>query len=437
MTAGFRLAPTPEAADVVVVNTCAFIRDAKRESIDAILEACELRRSGQCRAVIVSGCLPQRYRKSLMRDIPEIDAIIGLDELRRLGPVITRLQAGERGIHEVSSTATAIIEPPKGRLLLTGAPFAYVKIAEGCNHRCAFCVIPSIRGSYRSRKADSIVREVEDLLSQGVRELNLVAQDVSFYGKDRGEINALPRLLRQIGRLGGKFWVRLLYAHPDHITPSLLDAIAETNAVCKYLDVPLQHAHSLVLRNMARRGNAGALRAQVRQWRKHIPGLALRTTFLVGFPGETETQFQTLLDFTKEMRFDHVGVFAYSHEENTPAASLPSPVPARIALDRRTRLLAGQSNVIDALAKDRKNTEIDALIETLPPGPRRTARARSYREAPEVDGSIRLRHVPENMQPGDFTRVRIVGQAGCDLVAEISPREEGECLVKKESRKVN
>ena len=417
MSSGFRLAPAPEQADVVVVNTCAFIRDAKRESIDAILEACEMRRSGRCKAVVVTGCLPQRYRDSLMRDMPEVDAIIGLDELRRLGPIIARLRTGAHGINEVSPTASAVIEPPKGRLLLTGAPFAYMKIAEGCDHRCAFCAIPSIRGRYRSRTEDSIIREAEDLLSRGVRELNLIAQDVSFFGRDRGERDALPRLLRRLGRLGGRFWIRLLYAHPDHLTASLLDAIAETGAACKYLDVPLQHAHAAVLRNMARRGNAGALRTQVRLWRKHIPNLALRTTFLVGFPGETEAQFQTLLDFVRETRFDHVGVFAYSLEENTPAARLTGTVPVRIARARRARLLATQRTVIDALAGQRKNTETDALIETPPDGARGIAHARSSREAPEVDGGLRIKNLQKDVLPGSFIRVRIIGQAGCDLIA--------------------
>ncbi len=417
MAGGFRLAPDPEHADVVVVNTCAFIHDARRESVEAILEACALRRAGRCRAVVVAGCLPQRYRDSLMRDMPEIDAIIGLDELSRLGRVLARLQAGERGIREVSPAPRAIIEPPKGRLLFTGAPFAYIKIADGCNHGCAFCAIPSIRGRYRSRKEDSIVREAEDLLSRGVRELNLVAQDVSFYGRDRGERDALPRLLRRLGRLGGRFWIRLLYAHPDHLTPALLDAVAETGAACKYLDVPLQHAHASVLRRMARRGGADALRGQVRMWRKHIPGLALRTTFLVGFPGETEAQFRTLLDFVRETCFDHVGVFAFSPEDNTPAAALPARVPARIAHERRARLLAAQRAVIDTLARARRNTQTDALVELPPEGPRRAGRARSGREAPEVDGCIRLKSAPANPRAGDFIRVRITGQAGCDLTA--------------------
>jgi len=417
MAGEFRLAPSPEHADVVIVNTCAFIRDARRESVEAILEACELRRAGRCRAVVVAGCLPQRYRDSLMRDMPEIDAIIGLDQLPGLGRVIARLQAGERGIREVSPEARAVIEPPQGRPLFTGAPFAYVKIAEGCDHCCAFCAIPSIRGRYRSRTEDSIVRESADLLSRGIRELNLVAQDVSYYGRDLGRRDALARLLRRLGRLGGRFWVRLLYAHPDHLTPALLDAIAETDAVCKYLDVPLQHAHARALRRMARSGDAGSLRGQARLWRRRIPGLALRTTFLVGFPGETEAQFRTLLNFVRDARFDHVGVFAYSPEENTPAAGLPDRVPGRVAAARRALLLSAQRAVIDAIARARKNTEIDALVETTPYPTGGYARARSGREAPEVDGCIQIRQAPANLKAGDFIRVRITGQAGCDLTA--------------------
>lgn len=428
--AGWRLAPAPESADIVIVNTCAFIEDAKVEALDAIFEACAWKQTGACQAVLVAGCLPQRYRKELPASLPEVDAWIGLDAVDRVDSIVRRLIAGERNITEISSTARLVIEPPLDRPLFTGATFAYLKIAEGCHHHCRFCAIPDIRGRYRSRSIKRIVAEAENLLAHGVRELNLISQDVTSYGCDLPANNDLPSLLRALGKIGGAFWIRLLYGHPAHVTDALLDAMGEVSQVCHYLDLPIQHSHPTMLKAMGRPPMPGGLDRMVRRIRKVLPDITLRTTCLVGFPGETGDHFRHLLGFVEAARFEHLGVFAYSREEGTPAALLPAQVPRRTARRRRDRLMLLQQKIAFQNAADRVGNSTDILIEKNAMRKQNTLNCRggnwigrSSREAPEVDGVVYLKASGEGIRPGIFLPSRFTAAAGYDMQA-VPMREE-------------
>ena len=423
MAAGFRMAPAPERADVVIVNTCAFIRDAKEESVDAVLEACAWKKRGRCRAVLVAGCLPQRYRREIQSLLPEVDAFIGLDELRQAGAIIHRVLRGERPVALISPLAQAVLEPPGNRLLFTGAPYAYMKIAEGCNHTCAFCAIPQIRGRYRSRPIGRIVAEAENLLSQGIRELNLIAQDTTSYGRDLGARTNLPALLRALGRIGGRFWIRLLYGHPAHVNAGLLDAVGAVTQACCYLDLPIQHSDTIVLRAMGRPSTAERLRRTFGRIRAALPGVTLRTTCLVGFPGETERQFRNLLAFLEEIRFDHVAVFTYSKEENTRAAGLPRSVSPAKAERRKQRLMLGQKRIVDEAAQAQIGRTDDLLVERYD-RKKRVWVARSRGQAPDVDGVVYVSAPADGLVPGALIRGRYVAAADYDLQAVCENTEE-------------
>lgn len=425
---GITLARSPEEADVILVNTCGFIGDAKEESVDAILRACALKQSGGCRAVIVAGCLIQRYREELQRAIPEVDAFIGLDQLPEIGRVVRRLERGEHGILKVSAVSRKVFSPLPSRIILTGGPFAYVKIAEGCNHRCAFCAIPSIRGRYRSRGMDDIVREAESLLGQGIRELNLISQDTTRYGFDRLTAGGhdlkdgadLPKLLRRLGKLGGRFWIRLLYGHPAYLSDELLETMGEIPQVCRYLDIPIQHAQADVLRAMCRPGGVEAVRQFPVRARSLLPGVVLRTTCLVGFPGETAAQFNELVAFVSETQFDHLGVFAFSPEETTAAAALPRQVSAATGQRRRDKLMAIQQEIAFRKNLDQRGRGDEALL--IRPLPKNIWEARSRGQAPEVDGITRLKGMPATAKPGALVKIRYTGAAGYDLKAEVIRR---------------
>lgn len=416
-TAHIPLAASPEAADVILINTCGFIGDAKQESIDAILRACALKERGSCRAVVVAGCLIQRYREQLRRAIPEVDAFIGLDQLDELGRIVKRLEQGESGILHVSRVSRKVFSPLPARIVLTGGPFAYVKIAEGCNHRCAFCAIPGIRGRYRSRPLRDVVQEAESLLASGIRELNLISQDTTRYGCDLEDAD-LPRLLRALAGIGGRFWIRLLYGHPAHLTDELLETMAEIPQVCRYLDVPIQHSHPDILRTMHRAGLAGAVRSFPERARRRLPGVTLRTTCLVGFPGESAAHFDDLKSFIRATEFDHLGVFAFSPEEGTAAHDLPHPVPRAVAVRRRAQLMRVQQEI--AFRKTHSAAGTAASVLLLRPGRGGTWIARSAGQAPEVDGVTLLRGVGAQAKPGKFVKVRHTGGEGYDLCATLA-----------------
>jgi ribosomal protein S12 methylthiotransferase len=414
---GLVLAPAPEQADVVVVNTCAFIKDARDESADAIRSACDLKAAGRCRAVIVAGCLPQRDRAAVTERFPAVDAVVGVDALRDLGAVIRRIGQGESGISEVTARSTRLFDPGRRLVVLSGGPYAYLKVAEGCNHLCAFCAIPGIRGRYRSRPMPHVVREAERLLEAGCRELNLVSQDTTAYGADLPGRQRLADLIRALGRIGGKFWIRFLYGYPTRVTGELLAAMGETPGVCRYLDVPVQHADPAVLRAMRRADTVEAVAKLPDRVREALPGAALRTTCLIGHPGETEAGFRRLLRYAEESRFDHLGAFVFSPEDGTPAANMPGRPAAATAERRRARLLEKQWSVVRETARRMVGQRVEVLLEKRDGAGRGEWVARSQGQAPEVDGVTFVRGVPPTAKAGDFAQVRITAAKDYDFDA--------------------
>ena len=418
LSEGVVLAPSPEEADVILVNTCAFIEEARRESIDTIRSVCRLKRKGVCKGVLVAGCMPQRYRADLQRLLPEVDAFLGLDEVEHVAEIARRVGSGESGILTVSDRADALFEPRLPGLSFTGGPYAYLKIAEGCNHRCAFCAIPGIRGRHRSRPVRSILAEAESLLENGFAELNLISQDITSYGRDRRDGSSLARLVRELGAIGGTFWIRLLYGYPSRVTDELLGVMAETDQVCRYLDVPVQHSHPDMLRAMARAGTAASIRRLPQRARAAMPDIALRTTCLVGFPGEKKAHFEHLLAYLQEMQFDHVGAFTYSPEEKTAAYRLPRRPGMRVAEDRRRELMFAQKEIVDRKTAALVGSETDVLLEHLAEDNPHLWIGRSPRFAPQVDGRIFLEKVRKSAVPGTFVRARYTQPFDYDMKAE-------------------
>src|SRR5687767_8422243 len=379
--AGHQLTRDPESAEVLVVNTCAFIDKAKQESIDTILEMAEHKKTGACRKLIVTGCMAERYRDELRDQIPEIDAVLGTGEvpeivgairLRASGfgaGMIPLLRANGEPIEfrrprpEARGLPTYIYDAETPRLLATPRHYAYVKIGEGCDYKCAFCIIPTLRGKYRSRPHDSIVREAESLAARGVKELLLISQDTSFYGIDRGERGALARLLRALNEVDGLEWIRLLYLYPTTIGDDVLDAMAQSAKVCNYIDLPLQHASDAVLKRMKRPGTRATYEKLLARIRDRVPGATLRTTFIVGFPGETGADFAELENFVQHVGFDHLGVFTYSHEEGTSAHGLADDVPARTKRQRQTRLMRLQKGIVAKAQQARIGQEVRLLVD--------------------------------------------------------------------------
>ena len=438
---GCEFVQDPQEADVIIVNTCGFIGPAREESINTILEAARLKQSGRLQRLVVAGCMVQRYRDELAESLPEVDDFIGLDELEtvvsrtgldrnasRTGPARQRNQLTvlptSRTVETPAAPAVAawgassfLYDHETPRRIATPAWTAYVKIAEGCDHTCAFCAIPGFRGTFRSRQADSIVREAETLARAGVRELNLIAQDTSHYGRDRGEADGLSDLLGRLDRIDPIRWIRVHYLYPNTVTPGLIATMARSKRVLPYVDIPLQHAHPETLRRMRRGGSAVSHMKLLERFREALPQATLRTTFIVGFPGETEEEFEALLAFVDEARFDHVGVFTYSHEERTPAIALDDDVPSTVKDSRRERLMAAQQ----AIVVERNSTLIGTRREVLVEGPHPETEhllvGRMASQAPEVDGQIIINDGVAS--PGSFVTVELTESAGYDLVGRI------------------
>lgn len=420
---GIMLAPSPEQADIILVNTCAFIEDAREEAAAEILWAIERKQAGQCRAVLVTGCMSQRYSKRMLQAFPDVDAILGLDDLDQVANVVRKLAAGQSGISAVSGKLPGrLFYPRRPDLVLTGGPFAYLKIAEGCNHACAFCAIPGIRGRQRSRLVDDLVREAEALLESGIRELNLIAQDVTAYGREQPGGLHLTDLLNAMEKIGGDFWIRLLYGYPTGITPDLLDWMKSSRHACRYLDVPLQHSHPDILKAMKRNDTVPHLEGFAQHLRDTVPGVTLRTTFLVGFPGETENHFLHLLNYAETENFDHVGVFVYSPEEGTEAYNLEDYPDDTVAGKRRERLMLLQAARVRKRLAALKGREDIVLLEEphIDERGRETKfwSARSQAQAPEdLDGVVLVEGLPENAMAGSFVPVVYKGASGYDLRA--------------------
>jgi ribosomal protein S12 methylthiotransferase len=404
-------------ADVLIVNTCGFIEAAKKESIETILRASELRGSGKRRVLIVAGCLPQRYPKQLQKEFPEVDAFVGLNEVPRIGAIVRDLLAKRKGVAPQlfwSGPARYVPDYATPRFRLTPRHFAYVRIADGCNHRCSFCSLPRIRGNHRSRPLEDVLTEVRALVSDGVREINLISQDTTSYGKDlTGGRSLLSELLRGVERLDGDFWVRVLYTHPAHWSNELIGTIAACGKVCRYVDMPLQHINDEILRRMRRDTSSRQIRDLIKKIRRGIPGVALRTAFIVGFPGETETQFAELLEFVAETRFDRLGVFVYSPEDNTVAGGMDGQLPARVKQQRRRRIMALQQQISRELLQAQVGRTLRVLVEKQMT---RGLVGRTAADAPEIDGTVRVRGSSPRMLRGEFADVRITGATEYDMV---------------------
>jgi ribosomal protein S12 methylthiotransferase len=406
---GYTLTLDPNEADVLVVNTCAFIDGAKRESLDAILEAAEIKRRRPGRRLVVAGCLSQRYGTELRKELPEVDLFVGTGNFLELPSLLRQADAAS----PVYRGAAHLLPDHTMARLHTGNPAsAYLKVSEGCNHKCAFCIIPKIRGKHESRPIEDIIHEAEALAASGVQEFNLIAQDLTAYGRDLQPPISLAELLRRLDAVSGVRWIRLLYCYPNFVTDELLDAIAELPRVVKYLDMPLQHADDNILRTMRRERSADALRRLLDRVRRRVPDVTLRTSFIVGFPGETDDAFDNLIEFVEEQRFDRVGVFTYSREEDTDAAAMESQVPERVKRERRAHLMSVQAEI--SLEKNRSlvGRELEVLIENESASNRARAQGRGPGQAPEIDGSVVLRG---SAPIGSFVRARIERATAYDL----------------------
>src|SRR5687767_1254509 len=437
---GHELTGDAADADVLIVNTCAFIDKAKQESIDTILEMAEHKKTGACRKLIVTGCMAERYRDELRDQIPEIDAVLGTGEVPDIvgaigsrnedPPYAAQLIPLRRANGEVAGSKvqspkpkaqklpTYIYDAETPRLLATPRHYAYVKIGEGCDYKCAFCIIPTLRGKYRSRPHDSVVREAEGLAARGVKELLLISQDTSFYGIDRGERGGLARLLRALNRVDGLEWIRMLYLYPTTIGDDVLDAVAESSKVCNYIDLPLQHASDAVLKRMKRPGTRASYEKLLARIRDRVPGVTLRTTFIVGFPGETDEDFSALENFVQSVGFDHLGVFTYSHEEGTSAHGLADDVPARTKRRRQADLMRLQKRVVVKAQKAQVGRQVRLLVDGPAAEHDLVLRARLEGQAPDIDPLVYLTECdPSELSQGQFIQAEIVGSRGYDLLA--------------------
>ena len=410
---GYEVTLDPSEADVLVVNTCSFIQPAKEESIETILEMARFKGSGEGKRLLVAGCLAERYGKELPEELPEVDAFVGTGDFLRIAGVLEELDR-PRGAGPIAYVGAQHVLPDAKvpRILTEPSYSAYVKVSEGCNHRCAFCIIPKIRGPHESRPVDDVVAEVDGLAAQGVREVNLIAQDLTAYGRDLGERTTLAALLRRVAAVDGVDWIRLLYCYPNYVSGELLDTIAEEPKVCRYIDMPLQHASDRMLRAMRRERSGDALRRLIERVRGRLSDVTLRTSFIVGFPGETEGDFDELCRFVREIEFDRVGVFRYSCEEGTEAGEMADQIDEEVKEDRWHRLMRLQREI--SLRKNQR--WVDRVVPLLGCGEDESGRryGRTAAQAPEIDGVVHFHGAP--LDPGELAPVRIVSASAYDLV---------------------
>ena len=415
----------PEAAEIIIVNTCGFIESAKQESIDTILSMSAYKTEGCCRYLIVTGCLAQRYAQELFQDMPEVDAIVGTNVYKDIAQVIERVMQGQRVLH-LSETDFEKINLeglqgnernlPDPRKLTTPSYMAYLKIAEGCDNFCSFCAIPLIRGRYTSKPYEQIMAEARELVERGVKELIVIAQDTTRYGQDLYGKLRLAELLHDLNGLPGLKWIRVLYSYPNTFTDELIEAYATLPKVCHYVDLPLQHASDRLLHAMRRRDKLSETKKLLKKLRERIPDIVIRTTFIVGFPGETEEDFAILKEFVTEQKFENAGVFQYSQEENTVAATLPEQIPEETKQERYDELMAIQAGVSEDVHRSMEERELEVVVEGYESEEENLVAARSYREAPDIDGSIFVENAP-GLNPGDFIRVRIEQGFAYEVVA--------------------
>lgn len=413
---GYEMTDDETQADIIVVNTCCFIHDAKQESVDSILEMAEYKKSGQVKALIVTGCLAQRYREEIMKEIPEVDAVLGTTAYDRILDAIDAALAEKKLLKMEDLKFLPNVRAK--RQVTTGGHYAYLKIAEGCDRHCTYCIIPKIRGAYRSIPMEELCAEARELAEQGVKELILVAQETTLYGVDLYGKKSLPKLLHKLCEISGLRWIRILYCYPEEITEELITVMKEEPKICHYLDLPIQHASDEILKRMGRRTTKQELKKIIAKLRKEIPDICLRTTLITGFPGETEEQHEELMEFVDEMEFDRLGVFTYSPEEDTPAAEMPGQIDEEVKKERQAELMELQQEIAFEQAELMAGREVLVLIEgKLADEPAYVGR--TYKDAPNVDGFIFV-ETGEVLQTGDFARVRVTGATEYDLIGGLS-----------------
>ena len=412
---GYRIVDEEQEADIIVINTCCFIHDAKEESIRTILEMAEYKKEGRLKALIVTGCLAQRYQQEILKEIPEVDAVVGTTSYDRIIRVIEEALAGD-GRVELSDIDNLPLVDEK-RLLTTGGHYAYLKIAEGCDKHCTYCIIPKIRGNYRSVPMERLMKEAEELAEQGVKELILVAQETTLYGKDLYGERSPHRLLEGLCKIRGIRWIRLLYCYPEEIYDELIQVIKKEKKICHYLDLPIQHASDEILKRMGRKTSREQLEKIIWKLREEIPDITLRTTLITGFPGETKEQHEELMEFIDEMEFDRLGVFTYSPEEDTPAGDMPDQIPEEVKEERRAELMELQQEIAFDQAEEMTGREVLVMVEGKVVDEDAYV-GRTYRDAPNVDGLIFI-HTEEELMSGDFARVKVAGALEYDLIGEL------------------
>lgn len=413
---GYEMIDDEQEADIIVVNTCCFIHDAKQESVDNILEMAEYKKTGKLKALIVTGCLAERYRQEIIDEIPEVDAVLGTTAYDKILDAVDEALEGKRFLEMEDLQALPVVDTK--RQITTGGHFAYMKIAEGCDKHCTYCIIPKIRGTYRSVPMEQLIKEAEELAAQGVKELILVAQETTLYGKDLYGEKSLHKLLKELCKVSGIQWIRILYCYPEEITDELIQVIKEEPKICHYLDLPIQHANDEILKRMGRRTSKQELIDIVTKLRKEIPDICLRTTLITGFPGETEEQHQELVEFVDEMEFDRLGVFTYSPEEDTPAATMPDQIDEEVKLERQAELMELQQEIAFDTAENMIGREMLVMIEgKIADEPAYVGR--TYRDAPKVDGLIFV-ETGELLMSGDFAKVTVTGAEEYDLIGGLT-----------------
>ena len=412
---GYQFTDDETEADIIIINTCCFIGDAKEESVNTILEMAEYRKSGSCKALIVTGCLAQRYQKEILDEIEEVDAVLGTATYDSIAEAVDKALGGQKELH--FEDIDRLVPEQGGRVLTTGGHYAYLKIAEGCDKRCTYCIIPKLRGRFRSVPEERLLAEAEELARQGVKELILVGQETTVYGVDLYGEKRLPELLEKLAAIPGIRWIRVQYCYPEEITEELIQVIKKEPKICHYLDLPIQHASDRILKRMGRRTTQADLRRIIGRLRQEIPDICLRTTLITGFPGETEEDHEELMRFVDDCEFDRLGVFPYSPEEDTPAAAMPDQIPEEVKQDRRAELMELQQEIAFEKAEDMTGQELTVMIEGKVADENAYV-GRTYKDAPGVDGYLFL-NTDETLMSGDFARVRVTGAAEYDLIGEL------------------
>lgn len=412
---GYQIVDDETQADIIVINTCCFVHDAKEESIQTILEMAEYKTEGRLKALIVTGCLAQRYRQEIIDEIPEVDAVLGTTAYDKIVEAVEEALAGAGHVELENVNALPLVDTK--RLVTTGGHYAYMKIAEGCDKHCTYCIIPKLRGNYRSVPMEWLIQEAKDLAEQGVKELILVAQETTLYGKDIYGEKSLHKLLRELCKVDGIRWIRILYCYPEEIDDNLIQVMKEEKKLCHYLDLPIQHANDEILKRMGRRTSKAQLEEIIGKLKREIPDITLRTTLITGFPGETEEQHEELKAFVDEMEFDRLGVFTYSPEEDTPAAEMPDQIPEEVKEDRQAEIMELQQEIAFAQAEDMIGEEVLVMIEGKVADENAYV-GRTYKDAPGVDGLIFI-NTDEELISGDFARVKVTGAVEYDLIGEL------------------